>query len=148
MPPIGRKYDSKHVKSSRGAPTGDLDKFLNFCFAPVGHLASEQAPASTGLRSLTVGARSHTVEEARWSVRSEEKKSEKISKSRGRPSSRCRRVLRRRGCPAPSRSRFPSDRRKKKVKNFLSPVAGQVVDVGASWAGRLPCSESMSRIFR
>ena len=58
----------------------------------------------------------------------------KFSKSRGRPSSRCRSVLARRGCPAPSRSCFRSDRRKK-VKFFLSPVAGQVVDVRASRAG-------------
>ena len=57
-----------------------------------------------------------------------------FSKSRGRPSSRCRSVLSRRGCPALSRSPFRSDR-KKKVKIFLSPVAGQAVDVGASWAG-------------
>ena len=36
-------------------------------------------------------------------------------------------------CPAPSRSRFRSDRKKSEI--FLSPVAGQVVDVGASRAG-------------
>merc|ERR1712020_484863 len=49
-------------------------------------------------------------------------------------------------CPAPSRSRFLSDR--KKMKIFLSPVAGQAVDVGASRAGRLPCSESISLSIR
>ena len=34
------------------------------------------------------------------------------------------------------------------VNFFLSPVAGQAVDVGASRAGRLPCSESISLSIR
>ena len=36
----------------------------------------------------------------------------------------------------------------KKVKIFLSPVAGQVVDVGASRAGQLPCSQSIRLLAR
>ena len=65
------------------------------------------------------------------SVRS--KKSENFSKSRGRPSSRCRSVS---GRPtALLRVDLAFDPIEKKVKIFLSPVAGQVVDVGASRAG-------------
>ena len=89
-----------------------------------------------------------------------EKKSEKFSKSRGRPSSRCRRVL---GRPvallrvdvenfpiaprkillhAPAGSHLTTIRRgtllgEKFSKFFLSALAGQVVDVGASLAGGL-----------
>merc|ERR1711895_327356 len=39
-------------------------------------------------------------------------------------------------------------KKKKKGKIFLSPGAGQVVDVGASRARRLPCSESGSNSIR
>ena len=61
------------------------------------------------------------------------KKSENFSKSRGRPSSRCRSVS---GRPiALLRVDLAFDPIEKKVKIFLSPVAGQVVDVGASRAG-------------
>merc|ERR1712121_118525 len=50
----------------------------------------------------------------------------------------------------PSRGAIRSDRKKKKKKRkiFLSPVAGQVVDVGASRARRLPCSQSGSNSIR
>ena len=56
-----------------------------------------------------------------------------FSKSRGRPSSRCRSVLARRGCPAPSRSRFGSDR--KKSENF-SKSRGQLISRCRSIFGR------------
>ena len=56
-----------------------------------------------------------------------------FSKSRGRPSSRCRSVS---GRPiALLRVDLAFDPIEKKVKIFLSPVAGQLVDVGASRAG-------------
>ena len=88
------------------------------------------------------------------------KKSENFSKSRGRPSSRCRRVLGRlvallrvdvENFPiaprkillhAPAGSHLTTIRRgtlvgEKFSKFFLSALAGQVVDVGASLAGGL-----------